>query len=70
MKERKKLLSLDSEYPLARCPILDEATPEDNEGNSAISGGPLSVMEHEEEEEEEVDLDASMEDLDESDEGY
>ncbi|KAK0500961.1 hypothetical protein EDD18DRAFT_1067739 [Armillaria luteobubalina] len=43
----------------------DEATPEDDEGDSAISGGPPSVMEgEEEEEEEEVDLDASMEDLD------
>ncbi|PBK81258.1 hypothetical protein ARMGADRAFT_1091419 [Armillaria gallica] len=46
----------------------DEATPEDrDEGDSAISGGPPSVMEGEEEGEE-VDLDASMEDLDESDE--
>ncbi len=31
-----------------------------------ISGGPPSVMEHEEEEEEEVNLNASMEDLNES----
>ncbi|PBK69500.1 hypothetical protein ARMSODRAFT_957145 [Armillaria solidipes] len=46
----------------------DEATPEDDDGDSAISGWPPSVMEGEEEEEEEVDLDASMEDLDESDE--
>ncbi len=41
----------------------NEATPEDDEGESAISGGPPSVME---EEQEEVDLDASMENLDES----
>ncbi len=48
----------------------DEATPEDDEEDSAISSGPPSVMEGEEEvvEEEEVDLDANMEDLDESDE--
>ncbi|KAG7451917.1 uncharacterized protein BT62DRAFT_926110 [Guyanagaster necrorhizus] len=43
---------------------------EDDEGDSAISGGPPSVMESEEEQEQEeeeveVDLDASMEDLDE-----
>ncbi|PBK80978.1 hypothetical protein ARMGADRAFT_1091730 [Armillaria gallica] len=58
MKERKKSSPLDSEYLLARRPILDEATPEDDERDSAISGGLPSVMEREEEEEEEVDLDA------------
>ncbi len=42
----------------------DEATPEDDEGDSAISGRPPSVMDGEEEGEEEVDLDTSMEDLD------
>ncbi|KAK0237141.1 hypothetical protein EDD85DRAFT_953150 [Armillaria nabsnona] len=41
----------------------DEATPKDDEGDSAISGGPPSVMEGEEEE---VDLDASIENPDES----
>ncbi len=62
---------MDSEYLLARRPISDEATPEDDVGDSAICGGPPSLLERKEEEEEEVDLDASMEDLDESDEeGY
>ncbi len=43
----------------------DEATPEDDEGNSAISGDAPYVMEGEEEE---VDLDGAMEDLDENEE--
>ncbi|PBK80974.1 hypothetical protein ARMGADRAFT_1091726 [Armillaria gallica] len=55
MKERKKSSFLDSEYLLARRPISDDATPEDDEGDSAISAGPPSVIEREEDE---VDLDA------------
>ncbi len=55
---------------LARRPIPDKATLEDDKGDSAISDGLPSAMEGGEEggeEEEEVDLDASTKDLDESD---